>query len=110
VVSGGVLGAGLGKKLDSVHWNVIGQMVSAWVMTLPGAAVLGGVAWGIADLFSAHSNVGALVISLLAGLGAFALWTLAQRNKVTAADLDRTSVTPVQEAELAGVPPAIATA
>jgi len=110
VVSGGVLGAGLGKKVDSVHWNVIGQMVSAWVFTLPGAAVLGGAAWGIADLFSAHSNVGALVITLLAAFGAFGLWTLAQRNKVTAADLDRTNVSPVEEAELAGVPPAIATA
>jgi inorganic phosphate transporter, PiT family len=108
VVSGGVLGAGLGKKAR-VHWNVIGQMVSAWVFTLPGAAALGGVAWGISDLFAAHSNAGALVISLLAGLGAWGLWALAQRTKVTAAELDHTNVSPVQEAELAGVPPAVAT-
>jgi len=110
VVSGGVLGAGLGKKLDSVHWNVIGQMVTAWVFTLPGAAALGGVAWGISDLFAAHSSFGALVISALAGLGAGGLWALAQRTKVTAADLDRTAISSVQEAELAGVPSAIAAA
>ena len=33
-----------------------------------------------------------------------------QRNPVTAADLDRTNVSPVEEAELAGIPPAIAAA
>ncbi|MBV9048932.1 MAG: inorganic phosphate transporter [Solirubrobacterales bacterium] len=110
VVSGGVLGAGLGKKADSVHWNVIGQMVSAWVLTMPGAAALGGVSWSIADAFGAHSNAGAVTICLLAALGALGLWTLAQRNKVTSSDLDRTGVSPVEEAELAGVPPAVAAA
>ena len=106
VVSGGVLGAGLGKKVDSVHWNVIGQMVSAWILTMPGAGALGGVAWGIADLFGA--NTGAIVICLLAAAGAFGLWTLAQRNKITPQDLDRTNVSVVDEAELSGVPPAVA--
>jgi len=109
VVSGGVLGSGLGKA-NPIHWNVIGQMLSAWVLTMPGAGVLGGVAWAIADLFGAHSNAGAIVICLLAALAAFGLWTLSKRNPVTAADLDRTNVSPVEEAELAGIPPAIAAA
>ena len=108
VVSGGVLGAGLGKKINSVHWNVIGQMVSAWILTMPGAGVLGGVAWEIADLFGSHSNVGAIVIVALAAAGAFGLWTLAQRNKITPKDLDRTNVSVVEEAEESGVPPALA--
>ncbi len=108
VVSGGVLGAGLGKKVDSVHWNVIGQMVSAWILTMPGAGILGGVAWAIADLFGAHNNVGALVIVGLAAAGAFGLWTLSKRNPVHAADLDRTNVSVVEEAEESGVPAAIA--
>ncbi len=38
VVSGGVMGAGLGKKLASVHWGVAGQMATAWVITIPAAA------------------------------------------------------------------------
>jgi inorganic phosphate transporter, PiT family len=108
VVSGGVLGAGLGKPGSTVHWNVIGQMLSAWVLTMPGAGVLGGVTWAIADLFGAHSNAGAIVIVALAAAGAFGLWTLAQRNKITPDDLDRTNVSVVEEAELSGVPPAIA--
>jgi inorganic phosphate transporter, PiT family len=107
VVSGGVLGAGLGKARNSVHWNVIGQMVSAWVVTMPGAGVLGGTAWAISNIFS--PNLGAAVIVALAAAGAFGLWTLAQRNKVTPADLDRTNVRVVDEAEAAGVPAAIAT-
>ncbi len=109
VVTGGVTGAGLGKAGGTVHWNVLGQMLGAWVLTMPGAGILGGVTWAIADLFGAHSNLGALVICALAILGAAGLWTLAQRNKVTADDLDRTNVSVVEEAERAGVPAAIAT-
>ena len=108
VVSGGVLGAGLGKVGSRVHWNVIGQMVSAWILTMPGAGVLGGLAWAIADIFGAHANAGAIVICILAAAGAFALWTLAQRNKITPQDLDRTNVSVVDEAERSGVPPAVA--
>ena len=58
VVSGGVLGAGLGKPGSTVHWNVIGQMLSAWVLTMPGAGALGGVTWLIADLFGAPGTSG----------------------------------------------------
>jgi inorganic phosphate transporter, PiT family len=109
VVSGGVLGSGLGKKVDSVHRNVIGQMLSAWILTMPGAGALGGLAWAIADIFGAHANVGAIVIVALAA-GAFSLWRLAKRNNVRPEDLDRTNVSPAQEAELAGVPATIAAA
>jgi hypothetical protein len=48
------------------------------------------------------------VICVLAAAGAFALWTLAQRNKITPQDLDRTNVSVVDEAEMSGVPPAVA--
>jgi PiT family inorganic phosphate transporter len=108
VVSGGVLGAGLGKKLASVRWGVIGQMATAWVFTIPAAAVLAGAAWEIANLFGTSSNSGSLVIAALAALGAFGLWTLAQRNNITAADLDRTRVTPEIEADSGEAPAAVA--
>jgi PiT family inorganic phosphate transporter len=108
VVSGGVLGAGLGRPGSTVHWGVIGQMLSAWVLTMPGAGALGGVTWLIADLFGSHSNAGAIVICALAAAGAFGLWTLSRRNPVSAADLDRTNVSVVEEAERSGVPPALA--
>jgi inorganic phosphate transporter, PiT family len=108
VVSGGVLGAGLGKKLASVHWGVIGQMVSAWVITIPSAAILGGVAWEISNIFGGHSSFGSLVIAVLAAIAAFGLWTLAQRTKITASDLDRTNVSPENEVSLPSETPVAA--
>ena len=110
VVSGGVMGAGLGKKLASVslgRGGPDGRRMGAHhpVGGDPGA----GVAWEITDIFGGHSNLGAVVIAALAVAGAFGLWSLAQRNKITAADLDRTSITPELEAERAeGLSPAAA--
>jgi PiT family inorganic phosphate transporter len=100
-VSGGVMGAGLGKRGGVVHWPVVGQMVTAWVVTLPSAAIIGFVAWHVSDLFGTNSAVGAVVIAALAAAGAFGLWTLSRRNPVTAEDLDRTNVTPELEAKRA---------
>ncbi|MGA9856627.1 MAG: inorganic phosphate transporter [Solirubrobacteraceae bacterium] len=93
VVSGGVTGAGLGRRLASVHWDVVGQMVTAWVFTIPSAALLGAVAWEISDLFSS-SAAGSLAIALIAVLGATVLFKLAQRTKVTPEALDRTNARP----------------
>jgi PiT family inorganic phosphate transporter len=101
VVSGGVLGAGLGKRLASVRWGVIGQMATAWAFTIPAAAFLAGGAWEISAQFGTSTNAGSFVIAVLAALGAFGLYRLAQRNNVTADDLDRTSITPEIEAERA---------
>ena len=100
-VSGGVMGAGLGKRGGVVHWPVVGQMVVAWAITIPLAGALGYTAWHIADLFGTNSEVGAVVIAALAAAGAFGLWTLSKRNRVTPEDLDRTNVTPELEAERA---------
>ncbi len=101
VVSGGVMGAGLGKRGGVVHWPVVGQMVVAWVITLPAAALVGDAAWNISNLFGKNSNLGALVIAVLAAAIAFGLYTLSKRNRVTAEDLDRTNITPELEAERA---------
>jgi inorganic phosphate transporter, PiT family len=108
VVSGGVMGAGLGKRGGVVHWPVVGQMATAWVITLPSAALVGAAAWKISDLFGTNSNAGAVVIALLAAAIAFGLWTLSKRNRVTAHDLDRTSITPELEAERAAAAAALA--
>jgi PiT family inorganic phosphate transporter len=101
VVSGGVMGAGLGKRGGIVHWPVVGQMVLAWVITLPAAGLVGAAAWDIANIFGKNSQLGAIVIAALAAAVAFGLWTLSKRNRVTARDLDRTSITPELEAERA---------
>ncbi|MDO8213369.1 inorganic phosphate transporter [Conexibacter sp. CPCC 206217] len=86
VVAGSVLGAGTGKKLASVRWGLAGQMGLAWLLTLPAAGLMSAAAYEIADLFGIDS-AGPVVIALGAALAAVALWTFAQRTRVTSADV-----------------------
>jgi inorganic phosphate transporter, PiT family len=97
VVSGGVTGAGIGKK-QPVHWAVFGQMVSAWILTIPAAGIVAAGAWEIADIFGKNSNVGCIVIVAITIVIAAGLWAIAQRSAIGAKDLDRTGVTPEEEA------------
>ncbi|HVE68486.1 MAG TPA: inorganic phosphate transporter [Solirubrobacteraceae bacterium] len=63
VASGGIMGAGAGKKLSAVRWGVAGNIVAAWVMTLPAAAAVGGATYGLTRIFG-EGALGPLVISL----------------------------------------------
>jgi PiT family inorganic phosphate transporter len=36
-----VLGAGASKRLSAVRWGFAGQMVMAWILTLPASALVG---------------------------------------------------------------------
>ena len=49
VIAGGVMGAGAGKRLSAVRWGVAGNIVVAWLLTLPAAAVMGGFVYLVAD-------------------------------------------------------------
>jgi PiT family inorganic phosphate transporter len=40
-ISGSVLGAGITKRLNAVRWGVAGNILVAWVLTIPCAAVVG---------------------------------------------------------------------
>ncbi|PDO11664.1 MAG: anion permease [Candidatus Reconcilbacillus cellulovorans] len=39
-ITGSIIGVGLSRGLSSVRWGVAGKIVYAWVLTLPGTAVL----------------------------------------------------------------------
>jgi PiT family inorganic phosphate transporter len=45
VVSGAVLGTGATKRLSAVRWGVAGNMVAAWVMTIPASAAVAALFW-----------------------------------------------------------------
>ena len=79
VTSGAVVGSGLGKKLATVHWGVVGRIAMAWVFTLPAAALVGGLAAWIAST----STVGLIVVAVLALAGGLAFVFLARRHPVT---------------------------
>ena len=69
VTSGGVIGAGAGKRVSAVRWGVAGNLVVAWVLTLPAAAAIGAAAYGFTSIFG-EGAVGPLLVSVMAlGLG-----------------------------------------
>ena len=45
VATGSILGSGLGKKGAEVRWSVAGRMATAWLFTLPVAALVGAGAY-----------------------------------------------------------------
>jgi PiT family inorganic phosphate transporter len=51
VISGGVMGAGAGKRLSAVRWGVAGNIVVAWLLTLPAAAGIGALTYGFTRIF-----------------------------------------------------------
>jgi PiT family inorganic phosphate transporter len=65
-VTGCVLGAGSAKRLSSVRWTVAGEILTAWVMTLPIAALVGAVAYFITAISPILLIV--VAIGLLLGL------------------------------------------
>jgi inorganic phosphate transporter, PiT family len=51
VINGGVMGAGAGKRLSAVRWGVAGNIVMAWLLTLPAAAAIGAAVFGFTHIF-----------------------------------------------------------
>ncbi len=52
-ISGGVMGAGAVKRISAVRWGVAGNIVGAWLLTLPAAAAIGALAYGVAWILGA---------------------------------------------------------
>ncbi len=69
VISGAVMGAGAGKRLSAVRWGVAGNIVAAWVVTLPAAATVGAIAYWFTSLFGDGAAGPLLVLALSAALG-----------------------------------------
>jgi inorganic phosphate transporter, PiT family len=72
VISGAVMGAGAAKRLSAVRWGLAGNIVLAWVLTLPCAAAIGAIVYGISSLFGSGALgpilVSVCVLMLMAGL------------------------------------------
>ncbi len=62
VISGGVMGAGAGKRLSAVRWGVAGNIVVAWVLTLPTAALIGAAVYGVTHAFG-NGAVGPAIVT-----------------------------------------------
>src|SRR5918911_362070 len=63
VISGAVMGAGAAKRLSAVRWGLAGNIALAWVLTLPAAALIGGVVYGLRAGFGSGA-AGPLVVAI----------------------------------------------
>ncbi|GAA3976728.1 inorganic phosphate transporter [Streptomyces plumbiresistens] len=81
VASGSILGAGLGRRLAEVRWGIAGRMVLAWLVTLPAAALVGGVS---ASVVKHGGNAGTVVVALVGAAVAAGIVAVSRRNPVSA--------------------------
>lgn len=49
-ITGSIVGVGAIRRLSAVRWGVAGQIVWAWVLTIPCAAIIGAATWGLVKL------------------------------------------------------------
>src|SRR5262249_45252934 len=64
-VSGGIMGAGLGRAGGRVNWLVVQGMVVAWVLTMPAAAAVGALSEEAVSAFSSPA-AGVTVVAAVA--------------------------------------------
>ena len=49
-ITGAIVGVGAARRASAVRWNVAQRIVIAWVITMPAAALIGAVFYGLASL------------------------------------------------------------
>ena len=64
VINGGIMGAGAAKRFSAVRWGVAGNIFVAWLLTLPAAAAIGALAYGITWVFGGGA-LGPVVVTVM---------------------------------------------
>jgi inorganic phosphate transporter, PiT family len=87
VTSGGVIGAGVGKRAAEVRWGTARSMVTAWLLTIPAAGCLAGAIYLVTEGLGTDI-AGPLAVCCLGVVAATGLFLQAQRSEpVTARDV-----------------------
>jgi inorganic phosphate transporter, PiT family len=50
-ITGSILGVGAARRVGSVRWKLANRIVLAWILTIPGTALIAAAAYAIAGLF-----------------------------------------------------------
>ena len=98
VATGSILGVGVGKKGADVRWNVAGRMATAWLFTLPCAALVGAGCEALAKAI--HGLPGVLVALAILIAVATLVFIRARKNRVGHDNVNEEwsgSVTPERE-------------
>jgi inorganic phosphate transporter, PiT family len=93
VATGSIIGTGLGKKGAEVRWNVAGRMATAWLFTLPSAAIVGAGAYALAHVIGGSTGV---IIDLIILVGVAAL--IYRRSRGSRVDHNNVNEWPGSEA------------
>jgi inorganic phosphate transporter, PiT family len=78
VASGSVIGTGLGRKGASVRWKTAGRIAAGWVITIPAAAIVSGVA----ALVVSAGFWGVIAVAVAATAAILAIFLYSRRNRV----------------------------
>ena len=79
VATGGILGSGVGRDGAEVRWGLARKLVVAWLLTLPGAGIVG----GLAALLAGSGVVGSVALLVLLAAVCVVIWLVSRRNQVT---------------------------
>ncbi|MGW3985965.1 anion permease [Streptomyces sp. NPDC004830] len=93
VASGSILGAGLGRRVAEVRWGVAGRMVVAWAITLPAAALIGGLAAAVVGF---GGDLGTAVVGLTGAALAAGMVLVARRSPVNAHNVNDAHEVPLR--------------
>lgn len=50
-ITGSIMGVGMTRRLSAVRWGVVGKIVMAWVLTIPGTIIMSAALYYIISLF-----------------------------------------------------------
>lgn len=80
VVTGSVLGSGVGKPGAEVRWGVAGRMATAWAVTLPSAGIVGALTYLLVHGIGGY--LGVIVGFTLLSAAALAIWLQSRKVRI----------------------------
>jgi PiT family inorganic phosphate transporter len=86
VVTGSVVGSAAARRAATVQWRVAARVAIAWLLTLPGAALVG----AFAARTSATGAAGTVLVVGLLLVSAAVIYGLSRRSRVTATNVNDT--------------------
>jgi PiT family inorganic phosphate transporter len=84
VCSGSIIGSGVGRERADVRWGTTRRMLYAWLLTLPAAGLVGGIAASIA----LTGTIGVVVVFAALIAGSIAIWAISRRAPVSSGNVN----------------------
>jgi PiT family inorganic phosphate transporter len=86
VCTGAIIGSGVGKRASGVRWHLVGRMAGAWILTLPAAALVGALSFGLADGIGGAAGV--ILVAVLATAFVGSIYVKSRASNVDAGNVN----------------------